>query len=430
MKQSLYMQIYQYLKTAISNGQYRPGDMIPTEEELMKQFRVSRSTTNRALQALTLEGLLNRRAGLGTFVNPHRDESPQSTAPSLLTASANEYASVTPDVSAEGTAYDRYGITAITRPAAGSLVGFVTPFLTQPFGPLVLVHLEQLLNQRGISVVVATSSGDQEREQECIDRLVYAGAKGMVVLPVNGEFYNQAILRLHVQRFPVILVDKSLPGVPIANVTSDNMSAAQALTDHLIGQGHHTIGFCAPDVRSPVTSLDVHQGFLEALAKHDIRPVDDCIVPASYSPPAPHGIRRRQVDTIRQFIDAYPEVTAFVATDDRMANLVLAASKQIGRRVPQDLAIACLDAPAAKTMYSSFTHAIPDEEQMAKECVRLLDELWSGDGRTSPQNVVVPCRLHYGESSEGRMHREPCRTYATSTPKVKRSGLWPCAQHN
>jgi len=48
---------------------FKPGDSIPSESELIKEFGLSRGTVRQALQILTLEGLVERHPGRGTFVS-------------------------------------------------------------------------------------------------------------------------------------------------------------------------------------------------------------------------------------------------------------------------------------------------------------------------------------------------------------------------
>ncbi|MBC7169344.1 extracellular solute-binding protein [Candidatus Bipolaricaulota bacterium] len=67
----LYRQLKQILEEEIERGAYRPGERIPTEEALCRQFGVSRVTVRQALGALANEGLVLRHQGSGTFVN-HR----------------------------------------------------------------------------------------------------------------------------------------------------------------------------------------------------------------------------------------------------------------------------------------------------------------------------------------------------------------------
>nr|WP_320144092.1 GntR family transcriptional regulator [uncultured Cohaesibacter sp.] len=64
----LYEQLKFALKEMISTRALGPGDTIPTEPELCKQYNVSRITVRRAIADLEAEGLLEKRHGKGTFV--------------------------------------------------------------------------------------------------------------------------------------------------------------------------------------------------------------------------------------------------------------------------------------------------------------------------------------------------------------------------
>lgn len=71
--QPLYQQIKDVINHRIRQGQWRPGQKIPSENALVESLKVSRMTVHRALRELTREGVLSRVHGLGTFVS----ESPQ-----------------------------------------------------------------------------------------------------------------------------------------------------------------------------------------------------------------------------------------------------------------------------------------------------------------------------------------------------------------
>ena len=64
-----YRQIYDSLKDSIAGGQYRTGDRLPSESELVRTFSASRLTVNRALRELQLAGFIERRVGSGSYVS-------------------------------------------------------------------------------------------------------------------------------------------------------------------------------------------------------------------------------------------------------------------------------------------------------------------------------------------------------------------------
>lgn len=66
----LHHQLKQRLLEKIESGEWKPDDLIPSEQELQDQFGLSRTTVRQALSDLTHEGLLVRERGRGTFVTP------------------------------------------------------------------------------------------------------------------------------------------------------------------------------------------------------------------------------------------------------------------------------------------------------------------------------------------------------------------------
>lgn len=67
-RESLSNQVSKELEKMIENGEYKLGERIPTEPDLMKMFQVSRNTIREAIKGLTLAGLLETKQGNGTFV--------------------------------------------------------------------------------------------------------------------------------------------------------------------------------------------------------------------------------------------------------------------------------------------------------------------------------------------------------------------------
>jgi GntR family transcriptional regulator len=69
----LYRQIKRLILQALDNGEWRPGEAIPSEVELAGRFSVSQGTVRKAIDEMAAENLLVRRQGKGTFVASHND---------------------------------------------------------------------------------------------------------------------------------------------------------------------------------------------------------------------------------------------------------------------------------------------------------------------------------------------------------------------
>ena len=69
----LYMQIKGLLTQSLQAGEWKPGEMMPSEIELAARFKVSQGTVRKAIDELATENLVVRRQGKGTFVATHHE---------------------------------------------------------------------------------------------------------------------------------------------------------------------------------------------------------------------------------------------------------------------------------------------------------------------------------------------------------------------
>ena len=73
----LYQQIKALMTKSLQRAEWRPGEAIPSENELAARFKVSQGTVRKAIDELAADNLLVRRQGKGTFVSTHAEEQVQ-----------------------------------------------------------------------------------------------------------------------------------------------------------------------------------------------------------------------------------------------------------------------------------------------------------------------------------------------------------------
>ncbi|OZI45462.1 GntR family transcriptional regulator [Bordetella genomosp. 5] len=69
----LYRQIKDLLVQSLERGEWKPGELIPSEIDLAARFQVSQGTVRKAVDELAAEHMLLRRQGKGTFVATHHE---------------------------------------------------------------------------------------------------------------------------------------------------------------------------------------------------------------------------------------------------------------------------------------------------------------------------------------------------------------------
>lgn len=363
----LYETIYDGLLRQIREGRFPKGVRLPSEKELAVEYGVSRITSKKALELLAESGLVRRMPGRGTFL-------------------VEEAAAKLP-----------LGGALAASSAPNGLIGLVMEDFSENFGAFLLSGVERACQDAGFHLVLKRSFGSQAHEKEVIDELLQLGVMGLIIMAVHGDTYNPIILRLAIEKFPLVLIDRDLQGVPASFVGTDNLPAAAALAGCLLDAGRRHICFVGP-APSGTSALDQRiAGFSRANALRDILVTDENLLTTIGS--TIPGVRRdipKDVAAVHAYLAAHPETDAFFAAEYNVALIVYKALEEAGRRVPQDCAIACFDGPENFIGDYMFTHIRQDEEQIGKISVELLERAMRGE---APQRRLLPGRVMAGRSA-------------------------------
>jgi len=156
---ALYQQIKDFVAGNIQDGRWKAGDRLPSENDLVQQFGVSRMTVNRALRELFEQGRIRRVAGVGSFV---AEDKPQSHLLRIASL-AQDIRSRGHDYSCEVIAVERISATLETAAALGLHTGasvFHSVCLHKEDG--VPVQLED----RYVNPAIVPGFGQQDFSQE------------------------------------------------------------------------------------------------------------------------------------------------------------------------------------------------------------------------------------------------------------------------
>jgi DNA-binding LacI/PurR family transcriptional regulator len=378
MTEPLYEQIYKNILANIETGQLKPGDRVPSEKELSTQYNVSRITSKRALQILDQQGLIDRARGKGSFVS-------QNVAVNSTLLKAKEKIS-TDNLKEQ------------------HMAAFIMPDFADSFGTRLLRSIETNMRLNNTAMLFRRTGGSLEEEASAIDAFLAAGVDGLIVFPVHGEFYNERLLRMALDRFPLVLVDRYLKGISACSISVNNRQAAQDLTEYLIGLGHTQIAFVSPPVQGTTTIEERMQGVTNGLAAHGLSfGPEDCLTDLYSTLPdafIPENIQKDE-ETIKLFLETHPQLTAFVVCEYNLALVLEHVLNRLGHIVPQEFSIVCFDSVQDAIGGPHFTHISQDESFMGQKAVDLL--LAQIGGQEVPLQTTVPYNLIEGSSS-GPLH--------------------------
>lgn len=368
----LHIEIYQNIKLQIMNKELSQGARLPTEHNLADSFGVSRLTVHKALQRLAQEGWIFRHRGKGSFV-----------ANRSVTKTTNLLESTRVDKSNE------------------TLIGFVLPGTSTSYGADLLMSVVSAVNEANMSAVINLSGRSLESEERAIQRTLNTGVKGLLIYPVNGEYHNEEILRLSLNRFPLVLVDRSLAKIALPYVCSDNLRASFELTAYLLQLGHERIGYISPEISGTVPLEERFTGHMNALRDHGLAEYEYHLNISLPTGTVLENVEKQNIyNTLTSYLLDHPDMTAIIATEYQYAVILMEICISLGISVPADMSIVCFDSPESDAY--SFTHIKQDELEIGRSSVRMLMELMRNHKNDEPgasTSITLPATLVIGKTS-------------------------------
>jgi GntR family transcriptional regulator of arabinose operon len=375
----LYKQIKQYVLNNIRQSVWQPNDKIPSENELAAKFKVSRITIKNALQELIEEGLIYRIQGKGSFVSMNGMGEPPVYRPE-----------------------QRF---------SDNKVAYLMPRLDNRFTANLLHGIENQLAEEGCDLLFRTTGDCQETEKQLLNKMVQAGVKGVIVYPAQGQSYNEEILKLTLNEFPVVVVDRYLRGVETNYVCSDNIGGAFDATTHCIQLGHRSIGFISTHTDGTSSLEDRLAGYEKALSEHGIL-IDRHLRLIDLDGKQVNSILREGVghsaskEQIVMYLERNPGLSAVIAVNSSVGLTFMEAAKQLSIRVPEDISVVFLD-DFELSAFSAIppTYVNQEEYTVGREAVKLLVSVMENP-RQKRRKIVVPTRLVVRASSASRIAKD------------------------
>ena len=295
-------QVYRSLESEIRDGRWKEGDRLPSEADLVRQFGASRITVGRAVRDLQRAGLVERRAGSGTYVRTRPE-------PARLS-----FGLLIPDL----------GETEIFEPICQGMMA----------SPLAREHALVWGSQRG------DGESKEDRAWELCRQYIDRRLSGVFFAPLEltpaKDEMNLRIARaLDDAHIPVILLDRTVLPYPQRGhhdlVGIDNRRAGYVITEHLLRLGARRVAFVG--VGNAAATVDARtSGYREALAAWEV----------AYDAALVRRLDPTDVAAVRSLMESSrPE--AIVCANDWTAARVMHTLLALGHAVPGDVRLVGID---------------------------------------------------------------------------------------
>ncbi|WP_278253270.1 GntR family transcriptional regulator [Bacillus sp. SD088] len=348
----MYIQISNFLTGKMEEGIYKMHDRLPSEAELAKQFNVSRITSKNALIKLAGDGKVYRIPGKGTFVaEPSRDEWARKETYS-------ESKSDTP------------------------LIGLIMPEVVEQYSAQILSSVETAVNAMAYGLILKQSHHNSNVEKNAIKMMLKIGVKGLIIFPVDNQVYNEEILRLTLDGFPLVLLDRYLKGIETSAVYSDNVTGAYQLTKRLCEYQQKISLFTTPNYAT-ITVEDRIKGFVQAL--------EDAKMPIDRSSWFTDILHENVIEKAVGFLQANPDISGIFAMNAYAGKIAYQAAKRLDKQIPEEFSIASFDQDRELDLYPILT-AKQNSEQMGEIAVKILQSQFKNEKEV--QQIMVPVHIN------------------------------------
>lgn len=199
-----YYALMEELKQAILSGQIKPGEKLPSENELSARYQISRHTVRKALSILINEGYIEAEHGRGTFCSQRMGH---------LKNSRN--------------------------------VAVVTTYISDYIFPRLIQGMDKVLTENGYSIILKNTANSRTKEEKVLEDILTKDIEGLIIEPSKSQIFCR-----HTNLYGM-LDEYEIPYVFIQGVYSqmldkphilmDDCKGGYMVTKHLLDYGHKKI---------------------------------------------------------------------------------------------------------------------------------------------------------------------------------------------
>jgi DNA-binding LacI/PurR family transcriptional regulator len=250
-------------------------------------------------------------------------------------------------------------------------IALIVPSITNPFFPQLVASVHERVSGGGYFLLLIDT---EEPEAEAIRVANARIADGIIVVgSANGTGGADRDDAIAVTEIPIVAIDRAPRNLRTTVVQGANEDGAAEVVTHLVESGHRRIAHIAGH-RGTSVAEDRVSGYLRALAENDCDYDPALVLEGDFS-------EDRGFALTNELMDSGIAFTAIFAANDLMAIGAIAALKERGLRVPEDVAVAGYDGIRLSRYVSPTltTYAQPIKLIAERAIEVLLEAMKTGD---------------------------------------------------
>jgi GntR family transcriptional regulator of arabinose operon len=354
-----YERLRQYFVEEVLAGRLKPGDMLPTEQQLADTYAIARSTVRQALATLQRDGLIERIQGKGTFI--HEDARVRSR----------------PDL---------------------DVFALVLPETQSAFYPSLQRSFDEAAGRVHNQILVCQSNNNLDRQGNVILQLIDKEVAGVAIVPVTippTPVYQ--IRQLQKAEIPVVFCHRRVEGVRAPLLAIPFREVGRLAGRALVERGHRRVAFFAPHLSE--SAVGYLEGLLDVLPPGGVT-AEHRVIFGPESVPDPEVHEPEMLAALSAVVNHPERPTAIFTTFDSAAELIYLLLLRLGLRVPEDISLIGFGGTVRSSpILHRITSVSVDETEIGRRAVELLDRMRRHElPRDSHETFVMPIRLSDGQT--------------------------------
>lgn len=279
------------------------------------------------------------------------------------------------------------------RTGRSHTIGLIVADISNAFYAQMCRSVEDAASKRGYNVLFGSSDEKADKERQLIQMLRDRLVDGIILSTTLQN--NADIKELKDDGYPLVLIDRFIPGESTPYVTADNYQGSKEAVQHLIKKGHERIALLKISPSHLTSITERVRGYKDALDEAGLPWDESLVLEIPYD-----DIRGAIATQVPALLKRDKPIQALFALNNNLAMASLKVIQQQGLSIPKDIALLSFDDIDLFDIYQPSITAVeqPVREMGTQAVAVLLDKVEKKDKASLPDQIMLPTELRERQS--------------------------------
>jgi len=217
-----------------------------------------------------------------------------------------------------------------SRQKPSQIIGVILPEIVHFYFASILSGIEEKAKERGYRIMVAQSRESYEREVEICESFKKNKVCGIIVSQAKDTEQYDHFIKLVNSGIPLVFYDRICPALNASRVVVDDYQGAYNAVSHMIETGCKRVAFYMSNLNMEISKNRLN-GYKDALYHHGLQPDESIIIQCD--------TREDAEKVTPRMLSMKNRPDGFFAINDETAIGIMYTAKNMGIRVPDDVAV-------------------------------------------------------------------------------------------